>query len=80
MATYPLRKELKELDLPLSQIYLDPNNPRFQTKDGQVVPIGEIANEATQEATRKKLIADFSVNKLRASMEVMATFQLIVSL
>jgi len=70
MATYPLRNELKEVALPLAAIYLDPNNPRFQTSDSTIVPDSEITHEATQEAARKKLIAEFAVNKLRASMEV----------
>jgi len=48
MATYPLRNELIEIDLPLTKIYLDPNNPRFVTKDSIPVPDGEIASEATK--------------------------------
>ena len=70
MATYPLRNELIEIELPLTKIYLDPNNPRFVTKDSISVPDEEIANEATQESARKKLVAEFGVNKLRQSMEV----------
>ena len=70
MATYPLRNELKEIDLPLSQIFLDPNNPRFVTKDSILIPDGEIAHEVSQETARKRLVAEFGVNKLRQSMEV----------
>jgi hypothetical protein len=70
MATYPLRNDLKEIDLPLDKIYLDPNNPRFVTKDSIPVPDGEITGEATQESARKTLVAEFGVNKLRQSMEV----------
>lgn len=70
MATYPLRNELKEIDLLLSKIYLDPNNPRFVTKDSVLVPDKEIVSDATQEMARKKLIAEFGVTKLRQSMEV----------
>jgi hypothetical protein len=70
MATYPLRNELKEIDLPLTRIYLDPNNPRFVTKDSILVPDEEIASESTQEAARKKLVSEFGVTKLRQSMEV----------
>jgi hypothetical protein len=70
MAIYPLRNELKENDLPLTKIYLDPNNPRFITKDSILIPDEEIPSDANQESARKKLIEEFGVNKLRQSMEV----------
>jgi len=65
-----LAKYLSPVELPLDQIFLDPNNPRFTGSDWVYVEDGEIANPDKQEQARKRLIADFDIDKLKASMEI----------
>lgn len=65
-----LSSQLASIELPLEQIYLDPNNPRFVTMNWQPIAPDEFDNPEVQEETRRKLIRDFSVDKLRMNMEV----------
>jgi hypothetical protein len=64
----PIFQDLRQTTLPLSAIFLDPNNPRFVGSEWQYVPDWSI--EAAQEAIRLRLVADFDVDKLRMNMEV----------
>lgn len=64
----PIFQDLRQTTLPLSAIFLDPNNPRFVGSEWQYVPDSSI--EAAQEAIRLRLVADFDVDKLRMNMEV----------
>lgn len=70
MASTSLVNELVPVNLPLSAIYLDPNNPRFTGQDWVYVSDDEIASEAIQDDTRRHLVKDFGVEKLRMNMEV----------
>lgn len=65
-----LVKDLKDIDLPLEHIYLDPNNPRFVGRDWIRIPDTEIENESVQEDTRRKLVQSFAVDNLKINMEV----------
>ena len=70
MSTEALGKYLQPVNLVLDQIFLDPNNPRFTGSDWESVSDTEINNAEVQEATRKKLIAEYEIHKLQASMEI----------
>ena len=70
MAYEHLLDELKPERIPLDQIYLDPNNPRFTATGWVFVPDEEILLEATQDAARQRLVREFGVGKLRINMEV----------
>lgn len=70
MALLALANQLQPSSLPLDQIYLDPNNPRFVDSNWITVPDEQIADPTIQENVRKRLIDDFAVEKLRMNMEV----------
>lgn len=65
-----LHQYLIPVDLPLGQIYLDPNNPRFTAVDWNYVPTDHWDKPDVQEAAQRRLLSDFDVEKLRMSMEV----------
>ncbi len=66
----PLHQDLAPIDLPLSNIYLDPNNPRFTEADWEYVPESDWHKSDIQERAQRRLISDFDAQKLRMSMEV----------
>ncbi len=70
MSDPTLSQDLRSIDVPLGNIYLDPNNPRFVNSDWQSIPDKEIANKEIQEATQIRMVRDFEVEKLRMNMEV----------
>jgi len=70
MTLLALSNQLQPESLPLEQIHLDPNNPRFVDSNWVTVPDSEIADPIVQERVRKRLINGFSVDKLRMNMEV----------
>lgn len=70
MQDYSLVSELAPIELPLDQIYLDPNNPRFTNSSWDYVPDDRIASENLQEDIMMRLKRDFSIDKLRMNMEV----------
>lgn len=65
-----LHQFLQPVELSLSQIYLDPNNPRFTAADWIYIPTDLWDKPDVQETAQRRLIADFDVEKLRMSMEV----------
>ncbi|WP_139835198.1 ParB N-terminal domain-containing protein [Aeromonas hydrophila] len=66
----PLNKFLSPIDIPLEQIFLDPNNPRFTVADWTYIPSEQWDKPDVQEVAQRRLLADFDVEKLRMSMEV----------
>lgn len=64
-----INNELTSTKLPLSNIYLDPNNPRFLSMDWDEIPSDKIDEDYTQAMTRAKLEEKFSVDKLVMNME-----------
>ena len=66
----PLHQFLSPVEVPLGQIYLDPNNPRFTEANWNYVPMEDWDKPDIQQASTRRLIADFGVEKLRMSMEV----------
>lgn len=65
-----LFQTLTPIDLPLSHICLDPNNPRFVGSDSTYVQEADWASPDIQETAQRRLIADYDVEKLRMNMEV----------
>jgi hypothetical protein len=65
-----LARYLSPIDLPLEQIYLDPNNPRFVGSDWQYVPDNDAIKDAPQLKAMQRLLEDFDVRKLKSNMEV----------
>src|SRR5262245_26560725 len=70
MSIYPLIRNLTPISLPLSSIFLDPNNPRFVTSNWTHVPNDEIDSEAIQDLVRQHLVDQAGVEKLKMNMEV----------
>jgi len=70
MPASPIFQDLIAQDLPLSDIYLDPNNPRFVTSEWQAIADPDIKLDTVQEETRARLIRHYGVDKLKMSMEV----------
>lgn len=70
MPAAPIFQDLVPITLPLTSIFLDPNNPRFVGPDSQQVQDADIDNETVQENARLLLIRDYGVEKLRMNMEV----------
>ncbi|WP_337880841.1 ParB/Srx family N-terminal domain-containing protein [Rheinheimera sp.] len=66
----PLHQSLTPEDIPLNQIFLDPNNPRFTVADWTYIPMEQWDKDDIQEVAQRRLLADFDVEKLRMSMEV----------
>ena len=65
-----LSNQLQPDELPLDQIYLDPNNPRFVEANWDLVPIEDTADAEVQESTRRRMVRYFAVDKLKMNMEV----------
>jgi len=70
MPTETLVTQLTPLDIPLEQVYLDPNNPRFVTMKWETIPEDQIDDPEVQDQTRRILTRRFDVDKLRMNMEV----------
>lgn len=70
MSTTSLVQDLKPVQLALSSIYLDPNNPRFVGQNWTYISDDEIANDAVQDDTRLRMVRDFGIEKLKMNMEV----------
>ncbi len=65
-----LGRYLSPADILLSEIFLDPNNPRFTGSDWIFVPDADALTDDAQMRARKRLIGEFDVLKLQANMEV----------
>lgn len=59
-----LNKELVDAKIPLNNIYLDPNNPRFTSLKWDDIPDEHISDESIQKTTKRKLEEQFSIYKL----------------
>ena len=70
MPASALYQELEAIELPLSAIYLDPNNPRFVSAESTPVSDEEIDAKLIQENAQRLLVRDHDVEKLRMNMEV----------
>ena len=70
MSLLALTGQLTPTSVSLASLFLDPNNPRFVDSDWAEVPDSEIAAPDVQERTRRRLISEFAVDKLRMNMEV----------
>ena len=69
MAFESLLSELVPNQIPLDQIFLDPNNPRFTGSRWEYIGDEQIDDEGVQQNTRRMLIAQFGVEKLQLSIE-----------
>lgn len=65
-----LHKELVETVLGLERIFLDPNNPRFTSKNWNNISDEHISEEAIQEITKQRLIQEFSIYKLVDNIKI----------
>lgn len=65
----PLSKDLTPVDIPLKNLFLDPNNPRFVGSDWIYVPDDRAIEEDIQKKTSERLIAHHDVDKLKSVME-----------
>lgn len=70
MPVAPIYQDLIARDVPLSSIFLDPNNPRFVGPNWQRVEDDQIDSGPVQENARMLLIKNYGVDKLRMNMEV----------
>lgn len=65
-----LHQFLSAVDVPLSQIYLDPNNPRFTEANWNYIAEQDWDNAEVQDAAQRRLVSDFGIEKLRMNIEV----------
>jgi hypothetical protein len=70
MAGEFIPSHLTPADVPLGNIFLDPNNPRFVTSNWEIIPDDKIDEANVQELARTRLINRFGIDKLRMNMEV----------
>ena len=70
MPVAPIFQDLIARDVPLTSIFLDPNNPRFVGPSWQRIEDNDIDKEPVQENARMLLIKNYGVEKLRMNMEV----------
>jgi hypothetical protein len=70
MTMTAISQDLIPIDLPLAEISLDPNNPRFVTSNWQNVPDSDVPLESVQEGARARLVQGYGIDKLKMSMEV----------
>lgn len=76
MTLSALTGQLRDEMLPLDQLYLDPNNPRFVDSNWQLVPETAFADDEVQDRTMRRMTANFGVDKLRMNMEVNGYLQI----
>lgn len=60
---------LNDATLPLSQVFLDPNNPRFVTDDWRQIGDSSIDKEDVQATAKAKLENQYAVDRLQTNME-----------
>lgn len=65
-----LNKELEDIALQLENIFLDPNNPRFISKNWNDISDEHISDDAVQKMTRLKLEQEFSIDKLVDNIKI----------
>lgn len=70
MSITAIINELTDMEIPLENIYLDPNNPRFVDTKWINIPDEAVMGAEIQESTRRRLIEKFGIEKLRMNMEV----------
>jgi hypothetical protein len=70
MTISAISQDLVPISIPLTKIYLDPNNPRFVTSDWQDIPETDVPLESVQEQARARLVRSYGIDKLKMSMEV----------
>lgn len=70
MPVVPIFQDLVPIEVPLSKILLDPNNPRFLGPNSQIIPDESISNDLIQENAQQTLVRDYGIDKLRMNMEV----------
>ncbi|WP_128972302.1 hypothetical protein [Burkholderia pseudomallei] len=70
MTLSALTGQLRDEMLPLDQLYLDPNNPRFVDSNWQLVPESTFSDAEVQDRTMRRMNANFGIDKLRLNMEV----------
>lgn len=65
-----INKELVDLEISLDKIFLDPNNPRFTSKNWNNISDEHIADEAIQKLTKRRLEEEFSIYKLVDNIKI----------
>lgn len=65
-----LADDLSPADIPLNQLFLDPNNPRFVGSGWQEINSHDTTDEDVQEIAATRLRSSFGVDKLRSNMEI----------
>ncbi|MDG3041216.1 ParB N-terminal domain-containing protein [Roseicyclus marinus] len=65
----PLAVDLRSIEVPLSDLFLDPNNPRFVGSEWVYIPDHDAIREDIQKTTSERLFSDHEVDKLKSIME-----------
>lgn len=65
-----LNKELVDMDIPIDSIYLDPNNPRFISKNWNDIPDSKLGEQSVQEMASLKLHQEFAIEKLVENIKI----------
>ena len=66
----PLFDQLVSRDVPLQDLYLDPNNPRFVDLHSEYVPDDRVPDPVVQETALSILNSRFGLDRLRLSISV----------
>lgn len=67
--TTPLTHELTPITISLTNLYLDPNNPRFVGSDWIFIPDDQAVGADAQDTASQRLIEHHDVDKLKSVME-----------
>jgi len=70
MPISPIFQDLASIDVPLENLFLDPNNPRFVSAGWQDIADADITSDVAQEDARVRLIKGYGIDKLKANIEV----------
>ncbi|MBK4216148.1 hypothetical protein JJJ17_09440 [Paracoccus caeni] len=65
----PLAVDLRSIEVPLSQLFLDPNNPRFVGSEWVYISDDDAVKSDIQESTSDRLFSEHDVDKLKSIME-----------
>jgi hypothetical protein len=65
----PLATDLRPIDIPLTSLFLDPNNPRFVGSEWTYIPDADAVKPEFQEDISARLFSDHDVDKLKLIME-----------
>ena len=65
-----LNKELVDSEISIDDIFLDPNNPRFVSKNWNEIATSQIMDSSIQNVTKLKLQQEFAIDRLVENIKI----------